>query len=465
MRSRSDLHIYQNRAYSHAIRHAFSALFLDLGLGKSVTTLTVIVDLLNWMEVNKPIIVAPKLVAEKTWSDEIKNWEHTQHLRLSKIVGNASQRKKALTAEADVWVIGRDNVAWLVDLLGEFWPFDMVVLDESTSFKNPQSVRFKKMKKVMELGKVDRMIQLTGTPAPNGLMDLWAPLYLLDKGERLGTTLEGFRNRYFTKNDYEHRYRIREGAQESIHEKISDICISMRKEDWLELPELHNVTTEVDLPNMHEYDMFAEEAVLQLEEGEITAVNAGALYSKLLQFCNGAVYDSEHNYHVVNDAKLDKLEEMVENLNGSPVLVFYSFQSDVDRIRQRIKNTVTLTGSRKPTEIMNSWDRGEIPVMLVHPASAYGLNIQTGGHHIIWFGVPSNLEWYQQAVGRLHRQGQQYGVINMHLITEGTIEEEVVERSIDKTLTQDTLINALKAFTQDADKYKADREWLRLMAS
>lgn len=457
MRSREDLHVYQDRAYRHILNHPFSGLFLSLGLGKTITTLTAINDLLNWCEVAKPLIVAPRLVAEMVWTDEVKEWEHVSHLRISKIVGNAKQRKAALTAEADIWVIGRDNLPWLVDLVGEFWPFDMIVLDESTSFKSPQSLRFRKMKTVMKY--VTRMVQLTGTPVPNGLLDLWAPLYLLDKGQRLGTTFTGFRNRYFEGNEYSHRYVPRKGAAESIHSAIGDICISMAKEDWLSMKPLQNVTRKVMLPNLDAYKKFEDEAVLTIPDGEITAVNAAALYMKLVQFCNGAVYDSEHNYHVVHDAKLDMLEEIIESLNGDPVIVFYCFQSDIARISNRIKNTVTLTGAKDPTSIKNAWNKGEIEVLIAHPASAgHGLNMQHGGHRIIWYGVPNPLEWYQQAVGRLDRQGQTESVINMHLITQGTIEETVVARLVDKTLTQDTLIEALKAFKADALEYKRKKE-------
>lgn len=458
MKDRHNLHPYQERAINFAVDHPFCQLLLSMGLGKTASTLTAINDLLNWCEVFKPLIIAPRLVAEKTWSDEIQEWRHVSHLRISKIIGSPSQRKKALTAEADIWVISRDNIAWLVDLCGEFWPFDMVVIDESTSFKSHDSLRFKKMKSVLKHKKIKRMIHLTGTPAPNGLLDLWAPLYLLDQGERLGTTIEGFRNRYFVLNEYTRRYTPRPGAQEAIQEKISDICISMRKEDWLDLKPVIDVTHKIALPNMSEYNKFKEDAVLQLIDGEITAVNAGALYSKLLQFCNGAVYDEDKNYHVVHDAKLDALEEMIESLNGSPVLVFYCFKSDIERIKARIKNTVKLEGTKE----IDRWNKGEIEVLLAHPASTgHGLNLQFGGWRIIWFGVPSSLELYQQAVARLDRQGQPESVVNTHLITEGTIEETVVNRLVDKTLTQDALIDALKAFKAEAEEYRKKRdEWL-----
>lgn len=466
MRSKEDLHLYQERAIGFAINNPFCQLLLGLGLGKSISTLTVISDLLDWCEISKPLIIAPRLVAEKTWSDEIANWSHVNHLKLSKVIGNPKQRKKALTAEADLWIIGRDNLPWLVDLCGPMWPFDMVIIDESTSFKSSQSLRFRKMKEAMKLNKIKRMIHLTGTPVPNGLLDLWAPLYLLDKGERLGTSIEGYRNRYFVKNEYKQRYEIRPGGAESIHEKIKDICISMRKEDWLELKPIENITRKIELPNMAEYVKFREEAVLALEEGEITAVNAGALYTKLLQFCNGAVYDANKEFHVVHEAKLDLLEEIIEGLNGNPVIVFYCFQSDAARITKRIKKVRVLTGSKNVSGEIDAWNRGETEVLLAHPASAgHGLNLQHGGNHIIWFGVPSSLELYQQAVARLDRQGQTESVINMHLITQGTIEETVVARLVDKTLTQDTLIEALKAFKKEAEEYRMSKalvedDWL-----
>ena len=460
MKNLSDFHTYQHRMHQHILNHDFGALFCGMSLGKTVTALTAINDLLNWCEISKPLIVAPRLVTEKTWSDEVAEWSHVSHLRISKVIGTTSQRKKALTAEADIWVISRDNLAWLVNLCGEFWPFDMVILDESTSFKSHDSLRFRKMKEVLKYRKIKRMVHLTGTPAPNGLMDLWAPLYLLDQGKRLGTTMEGFRNRYFIKNDYTRRYEPRPGAQESIQDKISDICISMRKEDWLDLKPVIDVTHKIELPNMAEYNKFKADAVLEIMDGEITAVNAAALYSKLLQFCTGAVYDADHNYHVVHDAKLDTLDEMIEGLNGSPVIVFYCFKSDIERIKKRIKNVVKL----ESTDEIDRWNRGEIEVLLAHPASTgHGLNLQFGGWRIIWFGVPSSLELYQQAVARLDRQGQPESVVNTHLITQGTIEETVVARLVDKTLTQNTLIEALRAFKEEAVAHRTslvEDDWI-----
>lgn len=446
MRDISDFRIYQHRMHQHILNTPFGALFTFMGGGKTVTTLTAIDDLLKWCEVSKPLIVAPRLVAEKVWSDEILNWSHINHLRISKVVGTAQQRKKALTAEADIWIISRDNIAWLVDTLGVMWPFDMVVLDESTSFKSHDSQRFKAMRKVVDEGLVTRMVHLTGTPVPNGLMDLWAPIYLLDKGERLGSTIGGFRTRYFEKKDWEFRYALRPGAEASIHEKISDICVSMKKTDWLDVTPRLDITRKVDLPDMAAYKKFEEDSVLQILDTEITAVNAGALYSKLLQFCNGAVYDQNKNYHVVNDAKLDALEEMIEGLNGEPVIIFYCFQSDIARIKSRIKNVRKIETGQD----IDDWNAGKITVALGHPAGiGHGLNMQFGGWRIIWFGVPNPLEWYLQAVERIDRPGQREQVINTHLITQGTLEERVVENMIAKTLTQDTLMEAVKAFKDD----------------
>lgn len=449
MKDISDFRIYQHRMHEHILSTPFAALFTFMGGGKTVTTLTAIDNLLNWCEVSKPLIVAPRLVAEKVWSDEILGWSHINHLRISKVIGTANQRKKALTAEADIWIIGRDNLPWLVDLCGAMWPFDMVVLDESTSFKSHSSLRFRKMREAMKY--VTRMVQLTGTPVPNGLMDLWSPVYLLDKGQRLGTTFHGFRNRYFEGNEFTHRYKLRKGAEESIHRAIGDICVSMKKEDWLDVTPRLDITRKIELPDMKAYRKFEEDAVLEILGAEITAVNAGALYSKLLQFCNGAVYDASKNYHVVNNAKLDALEEMIESLNGEPVIIFYCFQSDIARIKERIKGVRKI---EKPQDI-DDWNAGNISVAVGHPAGiGHGLNMQFGGWRIIWFGVPSPLEWYQQAVERIDRPGQKERVINTHLITQGTLEEKVVENMIEKTLTQDTLMDVLKGFKADIQARK-----------
>lgn len=446
MRSRSDLHLYQERAIGFMLDHPFCYCWLGMGLGKSVSTLTAIDTLQSWCEVSKPLIIAPRLVTEMTWLDEIQEWDFTSHLKLSRIIGTPAQRKRALTAEADIWIISRDNLAWLVDLLGTMWPFDMVVLDESTSFKSHDSLRFKKMDKVMSYGIVHRMIQLTGTPAPNGLMDLWAPMYLLDRGARLGTTITGYRTRYFSRNEYEQRYELRPGGEQSIYEKISDLGISMREEDWLDLKPVENITRRIELPDMQAYRQFEEDAVLALENAEITAFNAASLYGKLLQYCNGAIYDENHQWHLVHDAKLDMLEEMIDTLNGNPVIVFYCFQSDLARIQERIKNTRKMEGTKEKDD----WNEGKIPVLLAHPASAsHGLNMQKGGWNIIWYGIPSNLEHYQQAIKRLARQGQKNVVINNRLIAKGTLEEKVAVRLEDKIVTQDLLMEAVKAFKND----------------
>lgn len=446
MKNIQDFHPYQHRMVEHILHKPFTGVWAGMGLGKTCVTLTAIDRLQSWCEVSKPLIVAPRLVTEMTWSDEIQEWEHLSHLKLSRIIGTPQQRKKALTAEADIWIISRDNLAWLVNLVGTMWPFDMVVLDESTSFKNHAAIRFDKMNKVMGYGIVRRMVQLTGTPAPNGLMDLWAQMYLLDRGARLGNTITGFRTRYFSRNEYEQRYELRPGGEQSIYSKISDICISMREEDWLDLKPVENVTRRIDLPDMQAYRQFEEDSVLALENAEITAFNAASLYGKLLQFCNGAIYDENHEWHLVHEAKLDMLEEMIDTLNGNPVIVFYCFQSDLARIRERIPGTRKLDGEKEK----NDWNENKIPVLLAHPASAaHGLNMQKGGWNIIWYGIPSNLEHYQQAIKRLARQGQKNVVINTRLIARGTLEEKVAIRLEDKIITQDLLMEAVKAFKQD----------------
>lgn len=458
MKNQSDFRIYQKRALEDMLDKPFFLAVLGMGLGKTITTLTAIQTLLQWQEVRKVLIVAPRLVTEKVWTDEATEWSHVSNVRLIRLIGTPSQRLKALSKPADVWLISRDNVAWLVNTCKNLWPFDMVVLDESTSFKSPDSLRFKKMKEIQKLEGYSRMIQLTGTPAPNGLLDLWAPVFLLDGGKRLEKTFTGFKVRYFNYNEYTRQYELRPGAEEAIYAAIADISISMSAADWLTLPPRIDVTRKVALPNMAEYKKFERDSVLALPEGEITAMNAAVLYGKLLQFCNGAIYDADKNYHIVQDLKLEALCEEVEALAGQPVIIFYSFQSDIARIQARIPDAVKLTGPRE----IDDWNAGKIRVLVAHPASTgHGLNLQHGGHNMIWYGLPSSLELYLQAVARLDRQGQKRNVVNKHLITEGTVEELVSARLIAKDLTQKKLIEALKAeITGRAPVYEEDAHWL-----
>lgn len=434
-------HIYQLTAKEHIINNLRSGLFLDMGLGKTVTTLTAIVELFGTFEASKVLIIAPKLVAEQTWPEEIKKWEHTKHLTVSPIIGNPRQRVRALQKEADIYTVGRDNVVWLVEALGRGgWDFDMLVIDELSSFKNAASQRFKALRKVAFLS--DRCVGLTGTPAPNSLIDLWSQVYLLDEGERLGRTLTIYRNAYFSKNFNGFGYSLNKKYEPLIQDKLKDICISMTAKDYLDLPERLDAIKSFNLENFQRYDEFKQREVLRLEDaGDITPVNAAALYSKLLQFANGAVYDADKNVHVVDNTKLDLLETIVDDMQGQPLLVFYQFQSDLARILKRIPSAETMDGAGT----IDRWNRGEIQVLVAHPASiGHGLNMQFGGHHMVWFGLPWSLELYQQAVKRLDRQGQQNVVINVPLLAKGTVEELVWAKLQDKAATQDGLIEALK---------------------
>lgn len=439
-------HNYQKTAIKHILDERKSALLLDMGLGKSISTLTALVELIDGFEVGKVLVIAPKLVATHTWPEEIRKWSHTRHLKYSVVAGNAKQRKMALMKRADIYIIGRDSVVWLTDLLGaKNWDFDMLVIDELSSFKNSQSMRFKALRKVAPL--CHRVVGLTGTPAPNSLEDLWSQLYLLDRGERLGQTLTRYREAYFRKKPNGFGWEVRPGCEPFIHDRIKDICISMQAKDYLDLPKRIDITRKVTLTRMDKYKEFVKEEVLKLEEGlggEITPMSAGALYNKLLQFCNGAVYDENKKAHVVDETKLMAIREMVEELQGQPCLIFYQFQSDIPRLLKNIPGAEVLDKADGPGTLLR-WNEGKIPVLLLHAASAgHGLNMQHGGHHMFWFGLPWALELYQQAVARLDRQGQTKPVVNVRLICDGTVEELVDARLGSKAMTQGELIEALK---------------------
>ncbi len=450
MLNESNLHEYQRTAVQHIIEHPYGALLMEMGLGKSISTLTAIKKLMDeYLEVNKVLVIAPKRVAESTWSDEIAKWEHLKGLTVSKILGTEKQRKAALKAPADIFVINRENVVWLVSHLQGYWPFDMIVIDELSSFKSSKSARFRALRLVRP--KTNRVVGLTGTPVPNGLIDLWSQLYLLDLGERLGKTITSYRSKYFrpgrSNGQIVFDYKLNSGSEEAIYKQIGDICISMKAEDYLQLPERIDRTVEVHLPEkmMNQYLEFEKDQVLALEneDGDISAVNAAALSNKLLQFSNGAVYDSERNVHDVHAEKLDALEEIVEAANGQSVLVFFSFRHDVSRILRKLK-------SYHPKEIggpedIKAWNEGDIPVLLAHPAGAgHGLNLQAGGHIVVWFGLPWSSELYQQANARLYRQGQNKPVIIHHLIAKGTMDEDVMKAIAGKADKQEALMQAVK---------------------
>ena len=443
-------HKYQEIAINKIYETPRCGLFLEMGLGKTVITLTAIEDLIyNRFEVSKVLVIAPLRVAEDTWSRESAKWEHLRHLRISKILGSPSQRRLALVQEADIYIINRENVVWLTNELssaGNGWFFDTVVIDELSSFKSPKAQRFKALRKYITRSK--RVIGLTGTPTPNGLIDLWSQMYLIDGGERLGRTIGGYRERFFDPNQRNQttifNYKLKDGAEKVIMDRISDICISMRAEDWLTMPDRIDTIQTVRFTERQraEYEKFEREQYMQFIEGEVTAVTAAALTNKLLQYSNGAVYLSGGDYVETGDGKLDMLEDIIEAANGKPVLCFYSFKHDLERICRRFKQAVKLDKA----EQIESWNNGEIPLLLAHPAGAgHGLNLQTGGSIIVWFGLTWSLELYQQANARLYRQGQENTVIIHHLITENTVDERVYQSLQGKGEVQEDLLNSLKA--------------------
>ena len=409
------------------------------------------------LEVSKVLVVAPKRVVTDTWAKECQKWDHLQHLIVSPIIGTPAQRKAAMEKDADLYLVSRDNIKWLIDTLQGDWPYDALVLDELSSFKNHQTNRFKALSRVTH--KCKRVIGLTGTPAPNGYVDLWAQIYLLDGGKRLGHTVTDFRRRYCTvyaKEKY-NIYSVPKKNEEIINRRIKDICISMTAKDYLKLPDVYYITKNIELDEKAKkaYEQMKETAVLELlkaaeknqgddeaEYVEIVGFNASAVMNKLLQIANGAVYDEDGNYTPVHDAKLEALEQLIEEANGQPVLVFYSFRSDLERIQQRMPDARVLETDKD----IDDWNAGKVPVMLAHPASCgHGLNLQQGGHIIVWFGPTWSLELYQQANARLNRQGQDKPVMIYHLIASGTVDERVKAAIKNKSTTQADLIDCVKA--------------------
>lgn len=461
MLNKSNLHTYQTHGVEHVIANPFCGLLLEMGLGKTVTTGTAINDLMyDLLDVDKVLIIAPLRVAESTWTDEFAKWEHLAHFKVSKILGNPSERRRGMAAHADIYIINRENIVWLVAELGGKWPYDMVVIDELSSFKNPQAARFKALKQVRD--KIKRVVGLTGTPAPNGLIDLWPQIWLLDKGVRLGKTITEYRNRYFkpgrSKGHVVYEYNIDKHTEDDalgediniklIHEKISDICISMKAEDWLELPPRIDIVRDVRLPSdiMKQYLDFEKKMILEISDTEnVTALSASALTNKLLQFCNGAVYvDDKHNYTEVHNEKINELDELIEAANGNPMLVAYSFQSDVARIMQHLKHLKPV--KLDTTAKFYDWNAGKIPFALGHPASmGHGLNLQDGGHLATWFGLNWALELKQQFDARLFRQGQKKSVIFNTLVCPGTMDVDVLKSNASKSGTQEALMQAVKA--------------------
>lgn len=421
-------------------------------------TLTAINELrFHRWAVSRCLVVAPKKVAEATWSAEAARWDHLKHLRIIPVLGSAQKRIRALNTPGDIWVINRENVPWLVDYYRNGWPFDMVVLDESSSFKNAQSKRFKALKLVRP--RISRLVELTGTPAPNGLEDLWAQIYLLDGGARLGKTISSYREAFFTEDraypGQQYRtYSPQDGADRRIREAISDICVSMKTEDYLTLPDYTEgiVPVVLDTKAKRAYDKLERDMLLQVDEATITAQSAAVLNGKLLQLCSGAVYDEDGQAVEVHACKLEAFLEVVEQLHGEHALVFYWFQHERDRLAEVLKGSGLRVRVYHGAEDAEAWNAGEVDLLLAHPASCgYGLNLQAGGHHIVWYGYPNwALELYQQANARLHRQGQRYPVIAHHLVVQGGMDAAVVAALHDKGDTQEALMQALKARIQKA---------------
>ena len=450
-------HAYQRFCINRLLTDPALGLFLDMGLGKTVITLTAINDLkYNRFAVSKVLVIAPKKVAEATWSKEAAKWDHLKMLRVIPVLGTQQKRIRALNTPGDIWVINRENVPWLVEYYRNAWPFDMVVADEFSSFKNHQAKRFKALSWVR--GHIKRFVGLTGTPAPNGLLDLWAQVYLLDEGQRLGKKVTHFRERYFEPDQRDRErvfsYAPKPGAEEVIQQLIGDICVSMKSEDYLELPDCIPVTVPVILDPKAQaaYNKLEREALLEVDEKTIDAGTAAVLTGKLLQLCNGAVYDENRNVLEIHRCKLEAFMELVEGLNGQPALVFYSFQHDLARMKKVLATTGLRVRQLQGPQDEADWNNRQIDILLAHPAScAYGLNLQEGGNHVIWFGLNWSLELYQQANKRLHRQGQTEKVILHHLVVEGGVDEDVLRALGDKSATQESLMQALKA---RIEKYK-----------
>jgi SNF2 family DNA or RNA helicase len=440
-------HAYQQRAIDHATANPVCGLFLDMGLGKTVVTLTVIARLVyELMEVVRVLVIAPLRVAETVWAQEAAKWDHTRHLRVSLVLGPERQRKEALRKEADVYVINRENVTWLASRYGSAFPFDMVVIDELSSFKSPKAMRFKALRQVRPT--VSRVMGLTGTPAPNGLIDLWSQMYLLDRGERLEKTVGAYRRKYFspgrTNGQVVFDYKLRGGSEREIYRRISDICVSMAAEDHLDLPPRIDNVVLVDLPPAERrcYAKMEKVSVLELPEGDISAVNAAALSTKLLQLANGACYGDSGEVLRLHDRKLDALEEIMEEAQGAPVLCFTAFRHDGARVLRRFPGAVRLDGEDEIT----AWNAGRVRLLIAHPASAgHGLNLQAGGSIVCWFGLTWSLELYQQANARIHRQGQGRAVIVHHIVLKDSIDEDVMAALSRKAMGQDSLLAAVKA--------------------
>lgn len=450
-------HQYQDYATKRILDTNYIALLLEMGLGKTVSTLTAIDLLLNdYFEATRVLVIAPLRVADDTWAREIEKWDHLKHLRISKVLGSAAQRRKALKADADIFIINRENVEWLVGELGTKWDFDTVVIDELSSFKNHQSKRFRALRRVRPM--VKRVIGLTGTPAPNGLIDLWPQIYLLDQGERLGKTVTGYRDRYFTPGEREghivYKWHQKKEAEQRIYEAISDIAVSMKAQDWLELPPRVDRTVNIRLDEKSQglYRKLERDLLLPYHDADVVANTAAVLSNKLLQMASGAVYDEDRGVKPIHEAKLDALEDIIEAANGKPVMVFYNFKHSLSRIQERFPQARILRKGKDGNEDIRAWNNDEIPLLLLHPKSAgHGLNLQESSCQIVvWYDQIWSLEEDQQANARVYRQGQKQSIIVLRLVAVGTMDEDAVEALERKATGQEALMQAVKA---RIDKY------------
>ena len=445
-------HAYQQHGVDFILDHEKCGLFLDMGLGKTVTCLTAVMELLyDRLEIKKVLVIAPKKVAESTWIKEPAKWDHTRQLRISPVLGSAQKRIKALCTNADIWVINRENVCWLVDFYRNAWPFDMVVVDESSSFKSHKAKRFKSLAAIGP--HIKRLVLLSGTPSPNGVEDLWSQIYLIDAGERLEKKYTHFRERYMEPDTYGphgtiYKFSAKKGSFDAVMDRISDVVISMKAKDYLELPDVvyNKIDVTLDPKARKQYNELERDMILSLPEGDLTVTSAAALSNKLLQLANGAVYNEFHDIRHVHDCKLDAFSEVLESLNGESALVFYAYQHDKTRLLHILGKIGLRYRCLDNREDEEAWNAGEVDVMLAHPAScAYGLNLQDGGHNVIWFGLTWNYEQYVQANARLHRQGQKETVIIHHLVSQGTRDADVIKALDHKDQSQQFVLDSLKA--------------------
>lgn len=445
MLSRSLMHGYQNRDVDILKDNPAHGLWRQMGLGKTITTATALRDMMNDFTIGRTLIVAPKRVALTTWPMEFRKWDHLQGMRTEVITGNTKERTRALLKRSDIHIISRDNVGWLWETCGKKWPWDTVVLDESSSFKSQSSRRWKAMRQAGRY--IKRMYQLTATPSPNGLHDLWAQIYLMDKGARLGVTEKDFHQRWFYYQKESRTLIAKDHAEAEIHEILGDLVTSMKAEDYLDMPELILNTVECDLDPavMKQYKQFERDMVIQLSSlTEVEVDSAAALCGKLLQFANGALYtDALRNWELVHDEKIEALKEIIEAHEGYPIMVAYNFKSDLQRIKRAFPHAVVMDDN---IETQERWNAGKIPILLTHPASSgHGLNLQGGSHIIVWFGLTWSLELYQQLCGRLYRQGQKSEtVIIHHILSRGTVDERVMRVLATKDATQKALLDAVK---------------------